>query len=180
MEGDKGVPDPGFKFVKVRKLGGTIITVKRPVSVVAPRAHTSATVEASSGVKSAISVTDTVKQAPTRVDQPTSTASTSTTKAPTDMDESKDAETISVKTELREKRKISVPWIGTKERPKTTSNEEVDKPKYPFAKLRATVGNTTKRMEAMGNAVARIGEVLAGDAAEKVKSDVMTPITALS
>jgi hypothetical protein len=121
MEGDKGVPAVatsipvprnaitlGFKFVKARKPDGTIITVKRIVFVVAPQAGASATVEATSGIKPAISMTDTIKQAPTRVHSSTA-FSTELKKAPLNNDETKVTKSLSAKPELTEKRKISFP-----------------------------------------------------------------------
>ncbi|KAG4034979.1 hypothetical protein MFRU_002g03280 [Monilinia fructicola] len=48
----------------------------------------------------------------------------------------KAAETPTVKTD---KRKSSLPWLNKKEKSATTSDEETEKPKSPFAKLRATV-----------------------------------------
>ncbi|ESZ98091.1 hypothetical protein SBOR_1470 [Sclerotinia borealis F-4128] len=38
-----------------------------------------------------------------------------------------------------DKRKSSLPWLSKKEKSTTTSDEETEKPKSPFAKLRATV-----------------------------------------
>ena len=58
-----------------------------------------------------------------------------TTTAPVTNGETKAAETPVVKSD---KRKSSLPWLNKKEKA-TTSDEEGDKPKSPFAKLRATV-----------------------------------------
>ncbi|KAL5314741.1 hypothetical protein ACEPPN_017387 [Leptodophora sp. 'Broadleaf-Isolate-01'] len=58
-----------------------------------------------------------------------------TTEVPATNGETKAAETPVVKSD---KRKSSLPWLSKKEKA-TTSDEETEKPKSPFAKLRATV-----------------------------------------
>merc|ERR1711939_268896 len=63
------------------------------------------------------------------------TVPTETTEAPVTNGETKATETPVVKTD---KRKSSLPWLSKKEKA-TTSDEETEKPKSPFAKLRATV-----------------------------------------
>lgn len=57
------------------------------------------------------------------------------TETPATNGETKAAETPAVKSD---KRKSSLPWLTKKEKP-ATSDEEAEKPKSPFAKLRATV-----------------------------------------
>ncbi|KAI6717001.1 hypothetical protein JHW43_000467 [Diplocarpon mali] len=71
----------------------------------------------------------------TSVAAPT-TAPSETTVNPVNNGETKPAETPMTKAE---KRKSSLPWLNKKEKTITTSDEETDKPKSPFAKLRATV-----------------------------------------
>lgn len=69
------------------------------------------------------------------------TVPTETTETPVTNGDSKPAETPAVKSD---KRKSSLPWLTKKEKP--TSDEEADKPKSPFAKLRATVkGKKTEK-----------------------------------
>jgi len=71
------------------------------------------------------------------------TVPTETTETPVTNGDSKPAETPAVKSD---KRKSSLPWLTKKEKPTTTSDEEADKPKSPFAKLRATVkGKKTEK-----------------------------------
>lgn len=66
------------------------------------------------------------------------------TEAPVTNGETKAAETPVVKAD---KRKSSLPWLSKKEKA-TTSDEEGEKPKSPFAKLRATVkGKSSPKAE---------------------------------
>lgn len=67
------------------------------------------------------------------------TVPTETTAAPATNGETKAAEIPVVK---NDKRKSSLPWLNKKEKA-TTSDEEGEKPKSPFAKLRATVKGKT-------------------------------------
>jgi hypothetical protein len=67
-----------------------------------------------------------------------------TTEAPVTNGETKAAETPVVKTD---KRKSSLPWLTKKDKT-ATSDEETEKPKSPFAKLRATVkGKSSPKAE---------------------------------
>ncbi|PBP22446.1 immunogenic protein [Diplocarpon rosae] len=61
---------------------------------------------------------------------------TETVEVPVTNGETKPAETPITKAE---KRKSSLPWLNKKEKATTPSDEETEKPKSPFAKLRATV-----------------------------------------
>ncbi|KAK2625547.1 hypothetical protein QTJ16_004859 [Diplocarpon rosae] len=65
-----------------------------------------------------------------------STAPNETVEAPVTNSETRTAETPITKAE---KRKSSLPWLSKKEKATTPSDEETEKPKSPFAKLRATV-----------------------------------------
>jgi hypothetical protein len=189
MKEDKSVPvdtsipvprnaiAPGFKLVKVRKPDGKIVTVKRPIAVVAPKALASTTIEAISVDRPAISATGTIEPAPVRVD-PSTAVPTEITKVPANNDGTELAETLAVKLEIAEKGKISLAWLGKKEKPTTTNDKEAEKSKSRFSKLRATVGNTTKRMDAKGNAVSRIGALLDGDTVENAKPDAAKPTAA--
>jgi len=79
----------------------------------------------------------------TSVASPT-TVPTETAEAPVTNGETKAAETPVVKSD---KRKSSLPWLSKKEKA-TTSDEETEKPKSPFAKLRATVkGKSSTKAE---------------------------------
>jgi hypothetical protein len=74
----------------------------------------------------------------------TPAAAAETTEAPATNGETKVAETPAPKTR---KGSSSLPWLSKKEKP-ATSDEEVEKPKSPFAKLRATVkGKTSPKAE---------------------------------
>jgi len=72
------------------------------------------------------------------------TAPVETVEAPVTNGETKAVETPVVKTD---KRKSSLPWM-TKKKEVTTSDDEAEKPKSPFAKLRATVkGKSSPKAE---------------------------------
>ncbi|KAL2063476.1 hypothetical protein VTL71DRAFT_5281 [Oculimacula yallundae] len=72
------------------------------------------------------------------------TAPAETAEAPVTNGETKAVETPVVKTD---KRKSSLPWLTKKEKA-TTSDDEAEKPKSPFAKLRATVkGKSSPKAE---------------------------------
>jgi len=154
---------PGFKLVKVRKPDGTIVTVKRPISVAArSKVPAAITVEGASDDKPGTSPTDATEPTSAKVEPPTA-APTEISKAQVTNNDTKVAETLAIKPD---KRKISLSLLGKKEKPTTISDEKAETPKSPFAKLRATVGNPADRMEAMGNAVSKIGAVLTRDAAK--------------
>ena len=67
------------------------------------------------------------------------TVPTETTTAPVTNGETKAAETPVVK---NDKRKSSIPWLGKKDKA-TTSDEEGEKPKSPFARIRGTLKSKT-------------------------------------
>ncbi|KAK0118181.1 hypothetical protein ONS95_012486 [Cadophora gregata] len=96
------------------------------------------------------------------------TVPTETSDAPVTNGETKAAETPTVKTD---KRKSSLPWLSKKEKA-TTSDEETEKPKSPFAKLRATVkGKTSPKAEKVSEKPAATEEAEPTTATETAKPE---------
>ncbi|KAN0099857.1 hypothetical protein V8E51_013632 [Hyaloscypha variabilis] len=106
------------KIRMLRKPDGTIVTVKRPISVAARS-------------KPGTSPTDATEPTSAKLEPPTA-APTEISKAQVTNNDTKVAETLAIKPD---KRKISLSWLGKEEKPTTSSDEKAETPKAPFAKL---------------------------------------------
>lgn len=84
------------------------------------------------------------------------TVPTETTEIPVETNGETKAEAPAVKSD---KRKSSLPWLSKKEKPATSDDEVTEKPKSPFAKLRATVkGKTSPKAEKVAEKPAETSE----------------------
>lgn len=102
--------------------------------------------------------------------EPVAEAPAATTEAPVTNGEAK-TETPTVKAD---KRKSSLPWLTKKEKP--TSDDEAEKPKSPFAKLRATVkGKSSPKAEKVEKAPEATKEEESTPVAPVVEESTTTP-----
>jgi hypothetical protein len=112
--------------------------VKTPTSAASrSKVPATITVEGASDDKPGTSPTDATEPTSAKVEPPTA-APTQTSKSQVTKNNTKVTEKLAIKPD---KRKISLSWLGKKEKPTTISDEKAETPKSPSAKLRATVGN---------------------------------------